>query len=31
MGRMLLDPTFTAQRVVLPTQLVVRTSTGPVS
>jgi DNA-binding LacI/PurR family transcriptional regulator len=29
MGQMLLDPTFTAQRVVLPTQLVVRTSTGP--
>jgi DNA-binding LacI/PurR family transcriptional regulator len=31
MGRMLLDPTFTAERVVLPTQLVVRTSTEPVS
>ena len=29
MGRMLLDPTFTQRRVVLPTQLVVRTSTGP--
>jgi DNA-binding LacI/PurR family transcriptional regulator len=29
MGRMLLDPTFTAQRVVLPTELVVRSSTGP--
>jgi DNA-binding LacI/PurR family transcriptional regulator len=29
MGRMLLDPTFTDRRVVLPTELVLRTSTGP--
>lgn len=29
MGRMLLDPTFTTRRVVLPTELVVRSSTGP--
>jgi DNA-binding LacI/PurR family transcriptional regulator len=29
MGRMLLDPSFTERRVVLPTELVVRTSTGP--
>jgi DNA-binding LacI/PurR family transcriptional regulator len=29
MGRMLLDPTFTEQRVVLPTELIVRSSTGP--
>jgi len=29
MGRMLLDPTFTEERIVLPTQLVVRSSTGP--
>jgi DNA-binding LacI/PurR family transcriptional regulator len=29
LGRMLLDPEFTARRVVLPTELVVRTSTGP--
>jgi DNA-binding LacI/PurR family transcriptional regulator len=29
MGRMLLDPTFTERRIVLPTQLVVRASTGP--
>jgi DNA-binding LacI/PurR family transcriptional regulator len=29
MGRMLLDPTVTAQRVLLPTQLVIRSSTGP--
>ena len=30
LGRMLLDPTFTEERVVLPTELVVRSSTGPV-
>jgi DNA-binding LacI/PurR family transcriptional regulator len=30
MGRMLLDPSFVDQRVVLPTELVARTSTGPV-
>lgn len=29
MGRMLLDPTFTDRRVVLPTELVLRSSTGP--
>ena len=29
MGRMLLDPTYTDQRVVLPTELIVRHSTGP--
>jgi DNA-binding LacI/PurR family transcriptional regulator/arylamine N-acetyltransferase len=29
MGRMLLDPTYTEERIVLPTQLVVRSSTGP--
>ena len=29
LGRMLLDPEFTARRVVLPTKLVVRMSTGP--
>jgi DNA-binding LacI/PurR family transcriptional regulator len=29
MGRMLLDPTFTEHRVVLPTELIVRSSTGP--
>lgn len=29
-GRMLLDPTFTEQRVVLPTELIVRSTTGPV-
>jgi len=29
MGRMLLDPSFTERRVVLPTTLVVRSSTGP--
>ena len=29
MGRMLLDPTFTDRRVHLPTELVVRRSTGP--
>jgi len=29
MGRMLLDPSFVGQRVVLPTELVVRGSTGP--
>jgi DNA-binding LacI/PurR family transcriptional regulator/arylamine N-acetyltransferase len=28
-GRMLLDPTYTEDQVVLPTQLVVRSSTGP--
>jgi DNA-binding LacI/PurR family transcriptional regulator len=31
MGRMLLDPSFTERRVVLPTELVVRASTGPAS
>jgi len=30
LGRMLLDPTFTDNRVVLPTDLIVRSSTGPV-
>lgn len=30
LARMLLDPTFTDQRVVLPTELVIRSSTGPV-
>ncbi|MFC8190384.1 LacI family DNA-binding transcriptional regulator [Cellulomonas sp. NPDC057328] len=29
MGRMLLDPTFEEPRVILPTELVVRSSTGP--
>jgi DNA-binding LacI/PurR family transcriptional regulator len=29
-GRMLLDPTYTEQRVVLPTELIVRSTTGPV-
>ncbi|HYN95525.1 MAG TPA: substrate-binding domain-containing protein, partial [Pilimelia sp.] len=29
MGRMLLDPEFPQRRVVLPTELVVRASTGP--
>lgn len=29
MGRMLLDPEFDKRRVVLPTRLVIRTSTGP--
>ena len=29
LGRMLLDPEFTQRRVVLDTDLVVRTSTGP--
>jgi DNA-binding LacI/PurR family transcriptional regulator/arylamine N-acetyltransferase len=29
MGRMLLDPTFTEERMVLPTYLVARSSTGP--
>ena len=29
LGRMLLDPDFTERRVVLPTELVVRSSTGP--
>jgi DNA-binding LacI/PurR family transcriptional regulator len=29
MGRMLLDPSFTERQVVLPTELVVRSSTGP--
>ena len=28
MGRMLLDPSFVGRRVVLPTELVVRGSTG---
>jgi DNA-binding LacI/PurR family transcriptional regulator len=28
-GRMLLDPAYTEQRVVLPTELIVRSSTGP--
>jgi len=27
---MLLDPTYTDERVVLPTELVIRSSTGPV-
>jgi DNA-binding LacI/PurR family transcriptional regulator len=31
MGRMLLDPSLAEQRIVLPTQLIVRTSTGPPS
>jgi DNA-binding LacI/PurR family transcriptional regulator len=31
MGRMLLDPVYTESRVVLPTELVVRSSTGPAS
>jgi len=30
LGRMLLDPTFTDDHVVLPTELIVRSSTGPV-
>lgn len=30
LGRMLLDPTFTDEHVVLPTELIVRSSTGPV-
>jgi len=30
LGRMLLDPTYTDERVVLPTELVIRSSTGPV-
>ena len=30
-GRMLLDPEYTERRVVLPTELVVRSSTGPVT
>ncbi len=30
LGRMLLDPSFTEDRVVLPTELVIRSSTGPV-
>lgn len=30
LGRMLLDPSFTDERVVLPTELIVRSSTGPV-
>ncbi len=30
LGRMLLDPDFTDERVVLPTELVVRSTTGPV-
>lgn len=29
LGRMLLDPTYTEERVVLPTELVVRSTTGP--
>jgi DNA-binding LacI/PurR family transcriptional regulator len=29
MGRMLLDPTYTERQVVLPTELIMRTSTGP--
>jgi hypothetical protein len=29
MGRMLLDSSFTQRRVVLPTELVVRASSGP--
>ena len=30
LGRMLLDPSYTEERVVLPTELVIRSSTGPV-
>jgi len=30
LGRMLLDPSYTDERVVLPTELVIRSSTGPV-
>ena len=30
LGRMLLDPTFTDERIVLPTELVIRSSTAPV-
>ncbi|BAW06692.1 LacI family DNA-binding transcriptional regulator [Nocardia seriolae] len=30
LGRMLLDPSYTEDRVVLPTELVIRSSTGPV-
>ncbi|MFE3196118.1 LacI family DNA-binding transcriptional regulator [Nocardia sp. NPDC059240] len=30
LGRMLLDPTYTEDRVALPTKLVIRSSTGPV-
>lgn len=30
LGRMLLDPDFTDERVVLPTELIVRSTTGPV-
>jgi DNA-binding LacI/PurR family transcriptional regulator len=29
LGRMLLDPTYTEERVVLPTELIIRSSTGP--
>lgn len=29
LGRMLLDPSYTEERVVLPTELVIRSSTGP--
>ena len=29
MGRMLLDPSLTERRIVLPTELVARSSTGP--
>jgi DNA-binding LacI/PurR family transcriptional regulator len=30
LGRMLLDPSYTEERIVLPTELVIRSSTGPV-
>ncbi|GAB0108055.1 LacI family DNA-binding transcriptional regulator [Nocardia sp. JMUB6875] len=30
LGRMLLDPSYTADRVLLPTELIIRSSTGPV-
>jgi DNA-binding LacI/PurR family transcriptional regulator len=29
LGRMLLDPSYTEERVVLPTELIIRSSTGP--
>ena len=30
LGRMLLDPSYTEERVVLPTELIIRSSTGPI-